>query len=39
LPPEPLKKLIHVERAGRDIKKVLQQLLFMLTIDDEKFNM
>jgi hypothetical protein len=48
LPPEPLKKLIQAERAGRDIEpereakivsKVLQRLLFMLTINDEKFNM
>jgi hypothetical protein len=48
LPPEALKKLIQVERVGRDIEpereakiasKVLQRLLFMLTIDDEKFNM
>jgi hypothetical protein len=30
--------MVQVERAGRDIGKVLQRYLFTLIIDDEKFN-
>jgi hypothetical protein len=36
--PEGVKKLIQVERAGRDIEKVLQRYLFALTTHDEKLQ-
>jgi hypothetical protein len=35
-PPEAVKKLLQVERAGRDIEKVSQRYLFTLTICEEK---
>jgi hypothetical protein len=37
-PPEAVKKLLQIERAGRDIGKVLQRYLFALTTHDEKFQ-
>jgi hypothetical protein len=37
-PPEAVKKLLQVERAGRDIEKVLQRYLFALTIHNEKLQ-
>jgi hypothetical protein len=36
--PEAVKKLLQIERAGRDIGKVLQRYLFALTTHDEKFQ-
>ena len=33
---EDVKKLLQVERAGRDIEKVLQRYIFALTALDEK---
>ncbi len=35
-PQEAVKKLLQVERAGRDTEKVLQRDLFTFTIYDEK---
>jgi len=35
-PSETVKKLLRVERAGRDIEKVLQRYVFMFTAYDEK---
>jgi len=37
-PPEAVKKLLQVERAGRDIGKVLQRYIFALTPHDEKLQ-
>jgi hypothetical protein len=34
-PPEAVKKLLQVERAGRDIEKVLERYLFGLTTYNE----
>jgi hypothetical protein len=36
LPHEAVKKLLRVQRAGRDIEKVLQRYLFGLTTNHEK---
>jgi hypothetical protein len=36
--PEAVKKLLRVERVGRDIRKVFQWYLFTLTLYDEKFQ-
>jgi hypothetical protein len=36
--PEAVKKLLQVERAGKDIGEVLQRYLFALTPHDEKFQ-
>jgi hypothetical protein len=36
--PEAVKKLLQVERAGRDIGKVLQRYIFALTPHDEKLQ-
>jgi len=36
--PEAVKKLLQVEREGRDIEKVLQRYLFVLTTHDEKLQ-
>jgi len=37
-PPGAVKKLLQVERAGRDIRKVLQRYIFPLTTLDEKLQ-
>jgi hypothetical protein len=37
-PPEAVKKLLQVERPGRDIEKVLQRNLFRLTTHNEKLQ-
>jgi hypothetical protein len=37
-PPEAVKKFLQVERAGRDIEKVLQRNLFGLTTHNEKLQ-
>jgi hypothetical protein len=37
-PREGVKKLLQVERAGRDIEKVLQRYLFGSTIRNEKLQ-
>jgi len=37
-PPEAVKKLLQVERAGGDIKKVLERYLFGLTAYNEKLQ-
>jgi hypothetical protein len=34
--PEGVEKLLHVERSGRDIEKVLERYLFGLTTYNEK---
>ena len=36
---EGVKKILQVERAGRDIEKVLQRYIFALTAHDEKLQL